>query len=160
MKTPQKTISTKAIKYWRILDSITYSFIIVIFIGLIFSSFLFDWSKELLLIILLVFILSFFWFLFEVIYHPKIKQKYWRYSIEDECIQIKSGGILFNRHRVIPLDKVYYVDKTENILLSRYELNHIKIGTLANIHEIPAIPKNEADKLHSMLNSSIKKQTL
>ncbi|MBA8777366.1 PH domain-containing protein [Staphylococcus schleiferi subsp. coagulans] len=157
MKEPKKTISKKAITYWRILDSIIYLFFIFVFTSLLFLNVYFSWPSFILKIFLFLFLFSFVWFIFEIVFRPKIKQKYWRYDIDEECIQIKTGGFLFKKIRVIPLNKVYYIDKTENFILNRYKLTNIKIGTLTNIHEIPAIPQKEASKLHQSLNNSVKK---
>lgn len=156
MKEPKNTISKKAIIYWRILDSITYLFFIFGFMFILFLSNYFSWPSFVFKILVTLFVLSFFWFIFEILFRPKIKQKYWRYEIDEECIQIKTGGFLFKKIKVIPLNKVYYIDKTENFILNRYNLANIKIGTLTNIHEIPAIPKKEASKLHYLLNTSVK----
>ncbi len=157
LKEPKKTISKKAITYWRILDSITYLLFVFIFTLLLFLNMYFSWPPFILKILVFLFPFSFFWFIFEIIFRPKIKQKYWRYDIDEECIQIKTGGFLFKKIRVIPLNKVYYIDKTENFILRRYQLTNIKIGTLTNIHEIPAIPQKEAIKLYYLLNISVKK---
>lgn len=160
MKEPNKTISKKAIIYWRILDSIMYLALVIIFIALFFLNTYFSWPYYVFIILLSLFTLSFFWFIFEIVFRPKIKLKYWRYSIEEDCIQIKTGGFFLKKLKVIPLDKVYYIDKIENAILNRYNLTNIRIGTLNNIHEIPAIPKKEADDLHRLLNDSVKRHSI
>ncbi|MGY5433260.1 PH domain-containing protein [Staphylococcus aureus] len=82
---------------------------------------------------------------------PKYKQKYWRYDVDEHCIQLKYGGIIRKNHKVIPMNKVYYVNTVQHFILRRFNLTTVKIGTLANTHEIPAIDSKEAENIKELI---------
>ncbi|AKG05850.1 hypothetical protein AAV35_013975 (plasmid) [Salimicrobium jeotgali] len=141
---PTQKISKNAVKLWRttsVLGFIAMIIILVIFKFLISYFNWLDWLDILVYIVGGLFIVGLFFDLFVV---PAYKQKTWRYGIDQNCIQLKYGGIIKKTHTVIPMDKVYFVNTFQHPLLQKYKLSSVKIGTVAYTHEIPALPEEQA----------------
>lgn len=149
IREPQRKISPYAVKVWRISDTLSAVITIAILsILLVLQSYYnwADWLRPLFFILGIIYIIS---FLIEISIIPIYRQKTWRYEIDDNGIQIKYGSIFKKVHLIIPINKIYSVSTEQGILLRKYGLSNIKIGTLANVHEIPAIPEKEAIELRA-----------
>lgn len=149
IREPQRKISPDAVKVWRISD--TFSAVItmaLLSILLVLQSYYNwpDWLRPLFFVLGIIYIIS---FLIEVSVIPIYRQKTWRYEIDNNGIQIKFGSIFKRVYITIPINKIYSVSTEQGILLRKYGLATIKIGTLANVHEIPAIPEEEAIELRT-----------
>ncbi|AIF68366.1 hypothetical protein GZ22_18155 (plasmid) [Terribacillus saccharophilus] len=152
LKEPSKKISPLAIKYWRLVDVIVYSILFGILGILYFLSSKYNWSDWWDTVFILGAVLLVLSFIIEFFYVPKYKQKTWRYEITENSIQLKYGRLLKKSYKIIPMNKVYYVNTYQHPLLKRYNLSTLKIGTIAYVHEIPALPEQEAQHIRQLIS--------
>jgi uncharacterized protein len=152
LKEPKQMISPYAIKYWRLTTSILY-FILLCVVGVLYvlKSY-YEWPEWWDFIFKLVTGFLFLSFIIEFFYVPNYKQKTWRYEINSSHIILKYGRILKINYKIIPLAKVYYVHIYQHPLLKKYNLASVKIGTLAYVHEIPALPEKEAYQIRQLIS--------
>lgn len=61
------------------------------------------------------------------------------------------GGIIQKTYHQIPLSKIYYVKKKQNIISKNLSIYSVNIGTIAHTHKIPGLTNNKADKLCNMV---------
>lgn len=151
IKEPQQRISINAVKMWRLSSVILYIVSIFILGILLFLQHYYGWSNLVKVIIYAIIILSTISSAFEIWFIPIYRQRTWRYEVERKYIQLKHGGILKKNHLVIPTIKVQYVHTSQGPLLRKYGLSTIKIGTMAYVHEIPAISEEEATELREYI---------
>ncbi|MFT8319523.1 MAG: PH domain-containing protein [Bacillus sp. (in: firmicutes)] len=147
---PTKQISKEAVKVWRITEVITNLVVLMILGVLYYLDYYFAWKNWIgwIIIALVIFtILSAIW---EILLEPILKQKYWRYDISEEFVQLKSGA-WNEKHQLIPMTKVQSVELNQGPFLRKYHLYTIKITTMGSSHEIPAIPKDEAYQLKDQI---------
>ncbi|MFL0594552.1 PH domain-containing protein [Staphylococcus caprae] len=90
-------------------------------------------------------------FLIEFFIIPKYKLKRWRYGIDDRSVHISYGGAIRKTYKQIPLNKIYYIKKSQNIISKKLNIYTVNIGTLANVHKIPALSKDKANILCEMV---------
>src|SRR5690625_1278362 len=150
MSEPSQPISKEAINVWRINNLIIQCIVIIIGIGLIVASAYFNWYRWVqvtLVAFLMVDILLAIW---DIFIEPVLRQRYWRYEVGSEYIQIKHG--IFNiKHTIAPMTKVQYVTAEQGPLLRKYQLYTIHVGTMSSSINIPALPDQEALKLRSQI---------
>ncbi|CAH0347196.1 PH domain-containing protein [Bacillus sp. CECT 9360] len=140
---PQKVISEKALKVWR-LTGLFYSIVWwVITIAAIILTFLFDWPVWVPAVVVLVTLLLTY---LSVYLFPLIRWKRWRYDVRETEIEIQSGLFIIKR-TLVPMVRVQHVDTRQGPLLRKYDLASMEISTAATIHEIPALDLKEADDL-------------
>lgn len=139
----ENKISNKAIKYWRIKDSIFYVsyFLILTLIKLTLN---YHWVNITIYCLLVVGIIL---YPIEIFIVPSYKIKTWRYGIDKKELCLKYGGIIKKTYLRIPLSKIYYVKKNQNVISKKLMLYSIHIGTIAHVHKIPALNEKAADKL-------------
>ncbi|GAB4074532.1 PH domain-containing protein [Barrientosiimonas marina] len=151
MKEPQQRISINAVKMWRLSNIIMY-FVSLLLLGVfLFLQHYYGWPNWIKLAIYAVIIISTISSAFEIFCIPIYKQRTWRYEIERHYIQLKHGGFIFKNHLIIPIVKVQYVNTSQGPLLKKYGLSTVKIGTMAYVHEIPAVSKEKATELREYI---------
>jgi len=147
---PKRCISEKAMKVWRISETLINMGILVV-LGIVFYlDVYFEWKKWIGWIIIGLLGLTVLSAIWGIIIEPSLKQKYWRYDVDEEFIQLKSG-IWNKKHQLIPMTKVQSVELIQGPLLRKYQLYSISVGTMGSSHEIPAIPQEEAQKLRDQI---------
>ena len=150
MNDPNKSISKDAIKVWRITNLFIQIIAIIIGIGLIWASIYFNWYywiKITLIVLLAIDILLSLW---DILIEPVLLQRYWRYDISSEYVQIKHG--IFNiKQTIMPMTKVQYVTAKQGPLLRKYQLYTLQIGTMSTSIDIPALPEQTALTLRSKI---------
>ena len=147
IKEPSQKISPKAVKLWRIHDVITYSIFLCLLGILILLKYHYEWKDWIGFILYLIIGIVIICSIFEISILPIYRQKTWRYEIDEQYIQLKHGGILMKNYLIIPMTKVQYVHTHQGPLLRKFGLSTVKIGTMASVHEIPAIPDEQATEL-------------
>lgn len=152
LKEPSNKISPSAIKYWRLVDSIVYSVVFCIIGILYFLKSTYKWADWWDIVFILGAVLLLVTFIIEFFYVPKYKLRTWRYEINENSIQLKYGRILKTSYKIIPMNKVYYVNTYQHPLLKKYNLSTLKIGTIAYVHEIPALPEQEAQRIRQLIS--------
>lgn len=147
---PTEKISTNAIKVWRISNTIGHAVALLITAILIFCADRFDWYRW--VEITLYFIGGFLTFsaIYSILIEPTLTQRYWRYKIDEEFVQLKNGKWNEN-HTLIPMEKVEYVRTEQGPILRKFGLYDIVIGTTTSNHTLPAIPNEVALELKSQI---------
>ncbi|MGR3766573.1 PH domain-containing protein [Rossellomorea sp. NS-SX7] len=144
---PQKRISPKALKVWRLHGVMQAVVLALVVACVIVLSMIFDWPVWIMasaIGVLLLFIYIMIFFL------PTIRWKRWRYEVREQEIELQRGFI-FVKRTLVPMVRVQHVDTVQGPILKRYDLSTITISTAATVHEIPALDTGEADELrHSI----------
>ncbi|HLR51987.1 MAG TPA: PH domain-containing protein [Candidatus Avamphibacillus sp.] len=150
MNEPNKSISKDAIKVWRITNLIINIIMIIIGIGLIGASFYFDWYRWIQITLAVLLAIGFILSIWDIFIEPVLLQRYWRYDISSEYVQIKHG-ILNMKQTIMPMTKVQYVTAKQGPLLRKYQLYTLQIGTMSTSIDIPALPEQTALTLRSKI---------
>lgn len=144
---PSKTISKKAITLWRITNSISFVISIMVLGTLLFMANYYEWFEWIKVIIYVAFAYAIIKSgIFNIFIKPIYLQKTWRYEVDEQFVQIKSG-YLQRHHTIIPTSRIEYVVTDQGPLLRKFQLSQITIGTIASSHIIPALPNDEAENL-------------
>ncbi|MCA1057080.1 PH domain-containing protein [Rossellomorea aquimaris] len=145
---PQKRISPKALKVWRLHGAIQSLVLGLFVIGTVILTTIFEWSVWVMVVaigVLLLFTYTMIFFL------PSIRWKRWRYEVREQEIELQRGFIFIKR-TLVPMVRVQHVDTVQGPLLKRYRLSTITISTAATVHEIPALDTEEADELRNRIS--------
>jgi uncharacterized protein len=149
IKEPQNRISRKAINVW-IMSEIIQNFIGFAVLGILFyldARFLWkEWIGWILIFILVFSIPAAIW----AFISPYIQYKNWRYEVDEEFVQLKSG-VLEEKHLLVPMTKIQSVETVQGPLMRKYGLYSVSIGTMGSTHVIPALPKEEAVSLRNQI---------
>jgi uncharacterized protein len=144
---PQKRISPKALKVWKLHGVIQSAVLALAVAGVGVLTWFFGWPVWITAAaigVLLLFIYLMIFFL------PTMRWKRWRYEVREQEIELQRGFI-FVKRTLVPMVRVQHVDTVQGPLLKRYHLSTITISTAATVHEIPALDTGEADELrHSI----------
>lgn len=146
----QNRISTKAIRVFRLRNTLIEVLFLVIVVVLLTLGHVYEWFNWLIIIfwVLLGLVpLSATW---SVIFEPNIIQKYWRYGINEQFVRLKHGRFV-HHDIVIPMTKIQYVGADQGPLLRKYGLYSLTIGTLGSSHTIPALPEEEAFQIRDQI---------
>lgn len=148
-KSSSKKLAPSIIGVWRITRSIGYLFLLglpVVYYSIFGAS-----GLHLLLIIgVTVFCLA-AWIGVTFIL-PPLKWKRWRYSIDQNEIDLLRG-IIFRKETLIPLSRVQHVDTRQGPLLRWFNLSSVTISTAATTHEIPGLDEVIADKVRKKIST-------
>lgn len=145
---PQKMISEKALKVWRI------SGVIKMVVGwgfasvLIFLAHFFSWPLWISAVVVGIGIC----FTFLVVFlFPSLRWKRWRYDVREEEIELQHG-IFIRVRTLIPMVRVQHVDTLQGPILRKYRLASVVVHTAATAHEIPALEEKEAEELRLFIS--------
>ncbi|SET96329.1 hypothetical protein SAMN05421676_11284 [Salinibacillus kushneri] len=147
---PENTISKDAIKVWRLSHIIEESIGLLIVIGLLTAGILFNWYQWVIIILWILAALTPLSAIWSILIRPIYLQKQWRFGVNEEFIQLKHG-IFKQKHSIIPMTKVQFVEAEQGPLLRKYKLYTLNIGTMRSSHSIPALSKREAFALRSKI---------
>lgn len=149
IKEPQNRISSRAIRVW-IISEVIQNIIGFAVLGVLFYlNVLFSWKEWIgwvLIILLFVSIPAAIW----SIISPFIKYKSWRYDVDEEYVQMKSG-VWQEKHLLIPMTKVQSVETVQGPIMRKYGLYSVTMGTMGSSHTIPALPEGEAVSLRNQI---------
>lgn len=140
---PKKRISERALIVWRISGAITSGFFLLVAVGLIVVTIMFDWPVWISVAAIILFILN---VVFSVFIFPKIRWRRWRYEVREEEIELQHGIFIITR-TLIPMVRVQHVDTKQGPILQKYRLASVTISTAATVHEIPALDVEEAEEM-------------
>ncbi|WP_175986472.1 PH domain-containing protein [Bacillus sp. Marseille-Q1617] len=144
---PQKRISPKALKVWRLHGVMQTVVLAIVVAGVVVLSTIFDWPVWIMVSAIGVLLLFTYMMIF---FLPSIRWKRWRYEVREQEIELQRGFI-FVKRTLVPMVRVQHVDTVQGPILKRYNLSTITISTAATVHEIPALDTGEADELrHSI----------
>ena len=146
---PQKRLSKSAVKVWFISDTIVNTIGFTILGILLYLDYRFSWNEWIgwiLVGITLISVLGAAWSFIT----PFLLYKNWRYEVDEEFLQIKSG-VLYEEHLLVPIPKIQSVATKQGPLLRKYGLCSISIETMGSSHSIPALSKEVAVKLRGQI---------
>lgn len=148
-KEPTRKITPRAIKAWQ--WSAAFGNLFYFVAPIVYASFfgiesgLHFWAVIGLTVIIFV-----LW-LFGIAVLPYLRWKKWRYSIDENEIDLKRGILIIQR-TLIPLSRVQHVDTRQGPILRAYNLASVTISTAATTHEIPALDEYTADKVRDTIS--------
>ncbi|MEK3856363.1 PH domain-containing protein [Cytobacillus sp. FSL H8-0458] len=149
IKEPQNRISPRAIRVWIISEVIQNTIGFAVLGVLFYLDDLFSWKEWIswvLIILLAVSIPAAIWSFIS----PFIKYKSWRFDVDEEYVQMKSG-VWQEKHLLIPMTKVQSVETVQGPIMRRYGLYSVTMGTMGSSHTIPALPEGEAVSLRNLI---------
>ncbi|SDN96019.1 PH domain-containing protein [Halobacillus aidingensis] len=149
MEVPKQQLSKDSVKVWIISETIGNLIGFVILAALFVTDHYFswpDWVEWLLIALTVLSILSTIW----SFYRASLLYKHWRYDVNEEYLQLKSGA-LHEQHHIIPMTKIQSVSTHQGPLLKKYNLYSVKINTVGSDHEIPALPRAKAFELRDRI---------
>lgn len=150
-------ISPKAIKVWRIRESIISGIILLVALAaFILSQWVWDWLPW--WVSLIIFLFFLYGCIFEIWLFPKLKFKYFRYQVLEDEIKIHKG-IWIKTQISIPLFRVQNIDTHVGPLMKRFDLKSISLRTSAERVEIPELEADEADVLRNDIRTLINENT-
>ncbi|MGR9050706.1 PH domain-containing protein [Halobacillus faecis] len=149
MDGPKQRLSKDSVKVWIISETIgnLIGFVILatLFVADQYYSW-YDWIEWVLIALTVLSVGSTIW----AFYRASLLYKHWRYDVNEEYLQLKSGA-LHEQHHIIPMTKIQSVSTHQGPLLKRYNLYSVKINTVGSDHEIPALPKSKAFELRDSI---------
>ena len=148
MNEPQKRISDKALSVWRITGAITSVIIVILAGGVIWLSNVFSWPIWVEIAAVAVIILHVYLYVY---LFPLLRWKRWRYEVREQEIELQQGVFVVKR-TLVPMIRVQHVDTRQGPLLKKYRLATVDVSTAATIHEIPALPVEEAEELRQFIS--------
>ncbi|MBM7716560.1 PH domain-containing protein [Siminovitchia sp. FSL H7-0308] len=146
---PKKRLSKDAIKVWIITEAIGNIIAFTILGILFYLDDRFSWKEWIgwiLIGITVLLIIAFIWSLIE----PFFLYKNWRYDVNEEFLQLKSGAIN-ETHELIPMTKIQSVATEQGPILRKYGLYSVSVETMGSSHTIPALPKDVAVELRNQI---------
>lgn len=149
---PQKRISEKALKVWRISGVIKTLIGWSITATALFLLHIFDvpfWISIILIVLGVIFPCLHIFVL------PTLKWKRWRYEVREEEIELDEG-IFIRTRTLVPMVRVQHVDTVQGPILRRYKLASVVVHTAATTHEIPALEEHEAEELRFFISNLAK----
>lgn len=149
MNEPQKRLSKDAVTVWMISETI-YNIIGFIILGiLLYLDDWFSWKEWIgwILWVLVSFsVLGVVWSFIS----PLLLYKSWRYDVNEEFLQLKSG--VFNeKQQLVPMTKIQSVATNQGPILRKYGLCTVSVETMGSSHAIPALPKEVAESLRNQI---------
>lgn len=130
--------------YWFMGALISNTIIISIEILFILLAFIYHWDNLMKWILIVILLLTILWFGIEVLFVNKYKYKLFNYKFEDLFVEINKGGKLVKTQTVVPINEIYYVEINTNILMAKYDICTLQLGTIANVHDIEGISIKDA----------------
>lgn len=150
-------ISPKAIKVWRISESIVAGIILLVaIVALILSLWVWNWLPWWVSLIIFGFFL--YGCIFQIWLFPALKYKYFRYQVMDDEIKIHNG-IWIKKQVAVPLFRVQNIDTHVGPLMRRFGLKSITLRTSAEKIEIPELEADKADVLRNDIRALINENT-
>lgn len=146
---PQRRLSKDAVKVWIISETISNVIGFVVLGVLLYLDYRYAWKEWIgwiLIGLAVISVPSAIW----SFYRPFLLYKNWRYDMNEEFLQLKSGA-LNEEHRLVPMTKIQSVATKQGPLLRKYGLCSVSIKTMGSTHAIPALPKEVAIELRDQI---------
>ncbi|WP_239719751.1 MULTISPECIES: PH domain-containing protein [unclassified Mammaliicoccus] len=150
---PRYRMDKKGMTVERIGSSITISLLLIILIVMfvIFELLWTDVSKCFLTIpIAIIFFIS----IYGLIIQPYYMYRNFRYEINDDEINIKSG-IFMIKETTIPMGRIQNVDLYEGFIMRKYNLANITLSTAGGNEMIQYLNKDKANKIKYAIQNRI-----
>lgn len=148
MNEPQKRISDKALSVWRITGAVTSVIMVIAAGGVFWLSHVFSWPVWVVIAAVGAIILHVYLYVY---LFPLLRWKRWRYEVREQEIELQQGVFVVKR-TLVPMIRVQHVDTRQGPLLKKYGLATVDVSTAATVHEIPALPVEEAEELRQFIS--------
>src|SRR6056297_557451 len=148
-KSSSQKLAPSIIGVWRWSSAAGYAFLVgipVAYYSIIGSQGIHFW-----LLMALAFISLALW-ITVVFIIPPIRWKRWRYSINQNEIDLLRG-VIVKKETLIPLSRVQHVDTRQGPLLRWFNLSSVTISTAATTHEIPGLDEVIADRVRKKISN-------
>ncbi|WP_411954474.1 PH domain-containing protein [Alkalibacillus sp. S2W] len=145
---PQHRIAEDAIKAWRITEVIVMVILLLLVIASFIVGHFFNWALWISLTALAVWGVLAYLMIFVI---PVVRWRRWRYEVFDQEIYVQHGILIVSR-TLVPMIRVQHVDTKQGPILKRFNLSNLTVSTAATIHEIPALPQEEAAALRDQIS--------
>ncbi|WP_206458157.1 PH domain-containing protein [Anaerovorax sp. IOR16] len=99
-------------------------------------------------------ILLAFCFLMNTFIMPVIQYKEWKYSIQEDRIELIHGVLVRNKV-IIPISRIQYIEIEQGPIYQSFHLASLNINTASDVHEIPALTLEEANEISQRLKAMI-----
>lgn len=99
-------------------------------------------------------ILLVFYFLMNTFIMPVIQYKEWKYSIQEDRIELLHGVLVRNKV-IIPISRIQYIEIEQGPIYQSFHLASLNINTASDVHEIPALTLEEANEISQRLKAMI-----
>ncbi|HLS60413.1 MAG TPA: PH domain-containing protein [Virgibacillus sp.] len=150
IKIPENKLSKDVIKVKIIDEAIQHAILFIVLGVLFYLNQLFTWDEWigwLLIGMVIITLLFAIWF---ILVSPFLLYKNWRYHVDEEFLQLKSGA-LKEKHQLVPMTKVQSVETNQGPILRKYGLYSLSIETMGSSHKIPALPEEVAISLRNQI---------
>jgi membrane protein YdbS with pleckstrin-like domain len=149
MNIPQKRLSQDAVKVWIISDIIENLIIFIVLGVLLYLDNRFSWKEWIGWILMAITTIAVIGTVWSFI-RPFLLYKTWRYDVNEEFLQLKSG-VFVEKNQLVPMTKIQAIATKQGPLLRKYGLCSISIDTMGTSHTIPALPKEVAVELRNQI---------
>jgi len=148
-KSSSKKLAPSIIGVWRWGSALGYTFLF----GLPIAYYIiFGWQEIHLWLLIAIFLISTSLWILAVFIMPPVRWKRWRYSINQNEIDLLRG-IIVRKETLIPLSRVQHVDTRQGPLLRWFNLSSVTISTAATTHEIPGLDEVIADRVRKKIST-------
>lgn len=147
---PQGRLSKDAVKVWIVKETISSLIVLMILGVLLYFDYSYAWKEWIGWIIIVLTIISVLFSIWSIFIEPFLLYKNWRYDVNAEFLQLKSGAIN-EVHQLVPMTKIQSVETNQGPFLRKYGLYSISVKTMGSSHSIPALPKDVAIKLRNQI---------
>lgn len=148
-KSSSQKLAPSIIGVWRLSSSIGYSFLLGL--PIVYYSIFGIRDVHLWLLLVTIVLCSVAWILVSFVL-PPIRWKRWRYSINQNEIDLLRG-VIVSKETLIPLSRVQHVDTRQGPLLRYFNLSSVTISTAATTHEIPGLDEVIADRVRKEIST-------
>jgi membrane protein YdbS with pleckstrin-like domain len=148
-KSSSQKLAPSIIGVWRLSGSIGYSFLLGL--PIVYYS-VFGIREIHLWLLLVTIVLSLVAWILVAFVLPPIRWKRWRYSINQNEIDLLRG-VIVSKETLIPLSRVQHVDTRQGPLLRYFNLSSVTISTAATTHEIPGLDEVLADRVRKEIST-------
>jgi membrane protein YdbS with pleckstrin-like domain len=85
-----------------------------------------------------------------VVIAPDLRWRHWRWDVRPEVIHIRHGTVTI-RETLILMLRVQHVETTQGVIERARNLATVRVYTTAGSHQIPLLPRSEADRLRDRI---------
>lgn len=146
---PVRKLSRDVIKVWLISESIENGIGFIILGILFYLDYLFSWKEWIGWILYGIAVLGVGGALWSFI-RPFLLYKNWRYDVDEEFLQFKSG-VVKRVYQLVPMTKIQSVALEQGPILRKYGLYYVLLETMGSSHAIPGLPEEVAIELRDQI---------
>ncbi len=85
---------------------------------------------------------------------PVIFYKYYRYRMDDDCVEVRSG-VIYRAHTLVPVERIHQVEVKKGPILRKYGLASVTMTTAGGTVELQYLDEPIAEEVAQHLNEKI-----